>query len=182
MTTALLLIDIQNDYFPGGNMACEGSDAATADAARLLADFRHRGLPVIHVQHLITRPNAGYLMPGTPGAEIHTAVAPLPGETVVVKNYPNSFRATGLRDHLEALDVDRLVVTGMMTHMCIDSTVRAAFDFGYKVTLAHDACATRTLKMGDAMVPAAQVHASFIAALHGLFAEARTTAEIFGVN
>jgi nicotinamidase-related amidase len=178
MTAALLLIDIQNDYFPGGNMACEGSDAAAANAARLLADFRHRSLPVIHVRHLMARPDAGFLMPGTHGADIHAAVAPLPHETVVVKNHPNSFRATDLRERLDALGVDRLVVAGMMTHMCVDSTVRAACDFGYKVTLVHDACATRTLPFRDAAVPAAQVHASFIAALHGLFAEAKTAAEI----
>jgi len=178
MTTALILIDIQNDYFADGNMALKGSDAAADNAARLLADFRRRGLPVIHVQHLMARPNAGFLMPGTAGAEIHASVAPLPSETVVIKNYPNSFRATGLLEHLEALGADRLVVAGMMTHMCIDTTVRAAFDLGYTVTLAHDACATRALKFGETAVPAAQVHASFVAALHGLFAETRSTAEI----
>ncbi len=178
MTTALVIIDIQNDYFAGGNMALEGSDEAAANAASLLAHFRSRGLPVIHVQHLMARPNAGYLMPGTAGAEIHASVAPLPGETLVVKHFPNSFRDTVLLDTLKALDADRLVVTGMMTHMCIDTTVRAAFDLGYKVTLAYDACATRSLTFGKTAVAAAAVHASFVAALHGIFAEARATAQI----
>ena len=178
MSTALVIIDIQNDYFTGGNMALEGADEAAANAGRLLARFRARGLPVIHVQHLMARPNAGYLMPGTHGAEIHASVAPLPDEAIAVKHFPNSFRDTILLDTLKAIGADRLVVAGMMTHMCIDSTVRAAFDLGYKVTLAYDACATRALKFGAATVPAAQVHNSYIAGLHGLFADARATAEI----
>jgi len=175
MSTALVIIDIQNDYFPGGAMALEGSDAAAANAGLLLARFRARGLPVIHVQHLMARPNAGYLMPGTPGAEIHARVAPQPGEPVVTKRYPNAFRDTGLLATLQGVGADRLVVAGMMTHMCVDTTVRAAFDLGFKSTLAHDACATRALSFGAATVPAEQVHTSFIAALHGLFADARAT-------
>lgn len=182
MTTALVIVDIQNDYFPGGAMALEGSDAAATNAGRLLAHFRERGLPVIHVRHLMARPNAGYLMPGTPGAEIHDSVAPLPGETVVDKQFPNGFRGTPLLDHLKAAGADRLVVAGMMTHMCIDTTVRAAFDLGFRCTLAHDACATRALAFGGATVAAAQVHAAFVAALHGLFADARATADILAAG
>ena len=163
-------------------MALEGSDAAAANAGRLLAHFRERGLPVIHVQHLMARPNAGYLMPGTAGAEIHAGVAPQTGETVVVKRYPNSFRDTALLETLQALGADRLVVAGMMTHMCIDTTVRAAFDLGLRCTLAHDACATRALVFGGATTAAAQVHAAFVAALHGLFADARATAEILAAG
>lgn len=182
MSTALVVIDIQNDYFPGGSMALEGADAAAANAAQLLDAFRRQALPVLHVQHLMARPNAGFLVPGTRGAGIHAAVAPLPGETVVTKHYPNSFRDTGLRGRLEALGARHLVVAGMMTHMCVDTTVRAAFDLGYRVTLAHDACATRALAFGGAAVPAAQVHAAFVASLHGLFAEARSTAEILATG
>lgn len=178
MTTALVVIDVQNDYFPGGNMALAEPDAAAANAALLLAAFRRRRLPVFHVQHLMQRPNANYLVPGTPGAEIHASVAPLPGETVVVKHFPNSFRDTLLLDGLKAVGADRLIVAGMMTHMCVDTTVRAAFDLGYPVTLAHDACATRALTFGETAVPAAQVQAAYLAALHGVFAQARATTEI----
>ncbi|HEX8962604.1 MAG TPA: cysteine hydrolase family protein [Rhodocyclaceae bacterium] len=178
MITALLVIDVQNDYFPGGNMALERAHEAAANAARLLADFRGRGRPVFHVQHLMARPNAGFLMPGTAGAEIHPAVAPIAGEATVVKHYPNSFRETALLDELRRADARRLVVAGMMTHMCIDATVRAAFDLGFSVVLAHDACATRSLRFGEAAVPAAQVHAAFVAALHGMFAEAKSVEEI----
>lgn len=178
MSTALVIIDIQNDYLPGGAMALEGSEAAGANAGLLLARFRERGLPVIHIQHLMARPNAGYLMPGTHGVEIQASVAPMPGEMIVAKHFPNSFRGTVLLETLKAVSADRLVVAGMMTHMCVDTTVRAAFDLGFKIDLAHDACATRALRFGDETVLASQVHASFIAALHGLFAEAREAADI----
>jgi len=97
---------------------------------------------------------------------------------VIVKNFPNGFRATPLLERLQALAAHQLVVAGMMTHMCIDTTVRAAFDLGFQCTLAHDACATRALSFGGTTVPAAQVHAAFVAALHGIFADARATADI----
>jgi nicotinamidase-related amidase len=105
-------------------------------------------------------------------------VAPHAGELVVQKNFPNAFRATRLDTELRARGVTELVVAGMMTHMCIDTSVRAAFDLGFKVDLAHDACATRLLRFGDTELSAAVVHGSFIAALNGTFATARTTAQI----
>lgn len=178
MTTALLLIDLQNDYFSGGAMALEGSEAAVAVATRLLDRWRARHLPVIHVQHLSTRSGAGFFIPGTEGAEIHPAVAPLPGEPVVVKHTPNSFRDTPLADLLRTGDIDHLVIAGMMTHMCVDSTARAAADLGFRCTVVQDACATRSLSFGGTAVPAAQVQAAFLAALQGLFAEVCTGATI----
>lgn len=174
MPAALLLIDIQNDYFPGGAMVLEGSEAAAERAAELLAAFRRAGRPVIHVQHLSLRPGSTFFLPDTPGAEIHRSVAPLPGEAVIVKHSPNSFRDTDLRATLVARQIDELVVAGMMTHMCVDSTVRAAFDLGYRCQLAGDACATRALSFGGVEVPAAQVHAAFLAGLNGVFASVLT--------
>jgi nicotinamidase-related amidase len=178
MNQALVLIDIQNDYFPGGRMTLEGADAAAQNAASLLARFRAGGLPLFHVQHVSTRPNATFFIPGTDGIEFHAAVAPLAGEPVIQKNFPNAFRATRLDTELRSRGVSELVIAGMMTHMCIDTSVRAAFDLGFKVDLAFDACATRDLRFGDAELTAAQVHGSFIAALNGTFASARSTAQI----
>ena len=170
MAQALVLVDIQNDYFPGGAMALSGSEAAGAQAARLLEAFRQARLPVVHIQHLSLRPGATFFLPGTAGASISACVAPLPGETVFQKHAPNSFRETPLLDHLRGLGATRLTVAGMMTHMCIDATVRAAFDLGFEVTLAGDACATRGLSFGGRAVPAEQVQAAFLAALDGVFA------------
>ncbi len=176
--TALLIIDIQNDYFPGGKMQLEGAEAAGRKAAAALATFRAKGLPVFHVRHLATRPGATYFIPGTEGAEIHASVRPAAGEPVVEKNFPNSFRATDLQQRLERAGVKQLVVAGMMTHMCVDSSVRQAFDLGYRVTLLPDACATRALSIGGETLPASQVHAAFLAALNGLFAKVVPTEEI----
>ena len=176
--TALLLIDLQNDYFAGGSAPLVGSAEAVAEASRLLGAARAAGLPVFHVQHLSVRPGATFFVPGTPGVEIHGAVAPRAGEALVQKNFPNAFRATTLLEGLQAKGIKHLVVAGMMTHMCVDSSVRAAFDHGFKVTLAHDACATKDLARAGTTLPAASVHDAFIAALHGLFCDARTSAEI----
>jgi nicotinamidase-related amidase len=178
MKPALVIIDIQNDYFPGGKMELEGSPEASLQAAKLLESFRAKGLPLVHVQHVSNRPGASFFLPDTGGVKIHTNVAPRASETVIQKHFPNSFRATALLEHLRALDVDHLVIAGMMTHMCVDATTRAAFDLGFSCSLAHDACATRALAFGEQRVPAAQVHAAFLAALAGLYAKVQSAAEL----
>ena len=176
--TALLVIDIQNDYFPGGAMELEGADAAGAKAAAAVEKFRNNGNAVIHVRHLSVRPGSTFFLPGTRGAEIHELVAPRANETVVEKNFPNSFRATNLEQTLKRLGVKNLVVAGMMTHMCVDATVRQAADLGYKITLLGDACATRAQSYGGEQVPARQVHAAFLAALNGFYAKVVASHEI----
>lgn len=177
MSQALLIIDIQNDYFPGGRMELAGAEQAAQNARKLLEYFRANKLPVIHIQHIALQPTATFFLPGTPGAEIHASVAPLSGETVFQKHYPSAFRETGLLEHLKANGITELVVVGMMTHMCVDTTVRAAFDLGFKCAVIHDACATRTLSFADVTVPPQQVHASYIAALGAVFAQPRSAAE-----
>jgi nicotinamidase-related amidase len=176
--SALLIIDIQNDYFPGGAMTLEGAEAAGQNAAKLLAAFRARHLPVFHMQHLSVRPGATFFIPGTPGAEIHPSLAPAANEKVLEKNYPNSFRETALETRLEAAGTRHLVIAGMMTQMCVDATVRQAFDLGYRITLAADACATRDQSFGGQTIPAAQVHGAFLAALNGLYAKVLPVDEI----
>jgi nicotinamidase-related amidase len=166
--SALVIIDIQNDYFPGGKMELEGADAAARNAALVLRKFREEKLPIIHVKHLSVRPGSTFFIPGTAGAEIREAVKPKEGETVVEKNFPNAFRGTNLQ---QLLPVKNLVVAGMMTHMCVDASVRQAADLGYKVTLLADACATRAQSFGGETVPARQVHAAFLAALNGFYAK-----------
>lgn len=175
---ALLIIDIQNDYFPGGRMVLEGADVAAARAAQALARFREKGLPVFHVRHLSTRPGATFFLPGTEGAEINASVRPRDGERVIEKNFPNSFRATALEQALKAAGVRELVVAGMMTHMCVDASVRQAADLGYRVTLLGDACATRAQSYGGETIPARQVHAAFLAALNGFYAKVINTHEL----
>jgi nicotinamidase-related amidase len=175
---ALLVIDIQNDYFPGGKMALEGPEAAAAQAAQALAHFRGHGWPVFHVRHLSVRPGSTFFIPGTEGAEIHASVRPREGEAVVEKNFPNSFRGTALDSLLKGAGANELVVAGMMTHMCVDASVRQAADLGYKVTLLGDACATRAQSYAGETVPARQVHAAFLAALNGFYAKVISAREL----
>jgi nicotinamidase-related amidase len=169
--SALLIIDIQNDYFPGGAMQLEGAEAAGAKAGAAIKKFRDKGLPVVHIRHLSVRPGATFFLPGTRGVEIHSSVQPASGETVIEKNFPNAFRNTGLKQLLEQQNIKNLVVAGMMTHMCVDASVRHAADLGYKITLLGDACATRAQTYGGERVPARQVHAAFLAALNGFYAK-----------
>lgn len=180
MNTALILIDIQNDYFPGGRVELEGPLDAARQAQQLLETFRTKGWPIIHIQHISTRPGATFFLPGTTGAELHGSVSPLPGEKVVVKHFPNSFRETGLEAHLQPLKVERLVLAGNMTHMCVDASMRAAVDLGYQVLLACDACATRALVFQGTTVPARHVQAAFLAALQS-YGQVLTTEQILGV-
>jgi len=176
--SALILVDLQNDYFPGGRMELEGADAAVAQAARLLQRFRARALPIFHVRHIAARPEATFFLPGTHGSEIHPAVAPVAAEPVIVKHYPNSFRETDLLDRLRQAQVSSVAICGAMSHMCIDATTRAASDLGFTCRVAHDACATRALVFGAGAVPAAQVHAAFMAALSAAYARVLPAADL----
>ena len=99
--------------------------------------------------------------------EIIPTVSPNDDETVIVKQYPNAFRDTGLKAMLDDKGVEEVVVIGAMSHMCIDATSRAAADFGYTVTVVHDACATRDLEFGSKTVQADDVHAAYMSALGG---------------
>src|SRR5512140_3124113 len=177
LTTALLLVDIQNDYFPGGKMELAGSVEASRKAAAALQAFREHGWPIVHVRHESPRPTATFFLPGTAGAEIHESVRPIPGETVVTKHFPNAFRETGLGPLLEAAGATRLVIAGMMTHMCVDATTRAAFDLGYDCVVLKDACATRWLSFDGREVAAEDVQAAFLAALASVYARVLPASE-----
>jgi nicotinamidase-related amidase len=172
---ALLLIDIQNDYFPGGRMTLHNIDRAAENARRLLEHFRSTGQPIVHVQHTWDDPSAPFFVAGTPGAQINEAVAPQPGEPVIVKHFPNSFRASTLLDELRRAGINRLTICGAMSHMCIDATTRAAADFGFDCSVAHDACATRDVEFNGNEVKADDVHNAYMSALAFAYAKVMTT-------
>lgn len=177
MKTGMLLIDLQNDYFPGGKMELAGILQAAEKARRLLDHFRKSNLPVCHVQHISSRPGATFFLPRTEGGKIHTTVEPLAGEKVFQKHFPNSFRETQLLETLRKQEVDHLMVAGAMSHMCVDATVRAACDLGFSCTVIEDACATKDLEFRGILVPAAHVHRAFMAALQAAYAKVMTAEE-----
>jgi len=165
MHTALLIIDIQNDYFPGGKMELVEPLAAAKRAYGLLQCFRESGGQHVHIQHVATRPDATFFIPGDRGTDIHDAVAHFEGEPLIQKHYPNAFRETRLLDLLYDWETERVVICGMMTHMCVDATARAAADLGFQVIVASDACASRDLAFDGTTIPADHVHKAFLAAL-----------------
>jgi nicotinamidase-related amidase len=175
MKTALLLIDLQNDYFPQGKMELVGVDIAGQTAKKLLEHFRDTNQTVIHIQHISTRPTATFFLPNTTGAEIHESIKPIKDEMVVIKNAPHSFLKTSLLETLQGLNIKKLVIAGAMTHMCIDATTRAAKDLDFECTLIHDACATRDLSFNEVTVPAMQVHTAFLSALSYAYANVIST-------
>jgi nicotinamidase-related amidase len=165
MARALLITDIQRDYFAGGAFPLVAPDAAAANAGRVLARFRATGEPVVHLQHVWDAPDASFMRPGTDGVEIHETVAPAAGEPVLRKSEPNGFLGTGLEDELRGRGIEELVVAGMMSSMCVDATVRAAADLGFTTTVVHDACAAPDLEFGGETIPGRTVHGAFMAAL-----------------
>lgn len=172
---AVVVVDLQNEYLPDGKLPLTGIHAALKNAARAIADARVKGDLVVHIRHESTDPDAPVFTPGTSAVQIHESVTPAQGEPVVIKHFPNAFLKTNLRELLDEHGIEAVTVIGAMSHMCIDATTRAASDFGYKTTVVHDACATRDLDFGGTTVPAAQVHAAFIAALAFAYASVHST-------
>jgi nicotinamidase-related amidase len=178
MNQALLVVDIQNDYFPGGAMELVGSNEASAQAKKLIEHFRAKSKPVIHIQHVSAEPDATFFLPNTRGVELHESVTPTNNEILFTKHHPNSFLETPLLGHLRLHQITQLVIVGMMTHMCIDTTTRAAADLGFECLLAHDACATKALTFNGVSVSAEDVQASFLAAIDGTFAQVLGTNQL----
>src|SRR3954469_2439845 len=128
---ALVLIDVQNDYFPGGRWPLCGIESAADNAAKVLAAARGAGDLVVHVRHEFPAADAPFFAPGSPGAEIHPKVKPLPHEPVILKHHINSFRETDLKAVLDQHGVTDVVICGAMSHMCVDAATRASNDLGY---------------------------------------------------
>ena len=164
MKTALLVIDIQKDHFPGGKHPLVKPLEAAQKAYMLLQCFREHGAYHVHVQHISKGPDAAYFISGDRGTDIHDAAAHFEGEPIVYKHQPNAFLNTNLFKMLKDNDIERVVIAGMMTHLDINATTRAAADLGFQVIVAEDACATCDLKSGNTIIPADQVQKTFLAA------------------
>jgi nicotinamidase-related amidase len=161
---ALVLIDIQDFYFPGGHLPLAGADSAAAKAFILLDYFRKEGGLVVHIKHAYE-----------PGGSIREIVKPTENEKVITKTEVNAFLNTDLDAYLRSHEKTELVLAGMQTHMCLEAATRAARDLGYACTVIADACATRDLKYGDRIVAAADVHASTLSTLERTYSRVFTT-------
>lgn len=170
---AILVVDIQNEYFPSGKLPLSGIEAASANAARIINAARGKGDLVVNIRHEML--GAPFFTPGTQGVEFNASVVPAANEPVIVKTFPNSFRETGLKAILDEKGIEEVVVVGAMSHMCVDATARAANDLGYRTTTIHDACATRDLEFDGSIVPAAEAHATIMAALAFAYGEVTDT-------
>ncbi|MDN6320672.1 MAG: cysteine hydrolase [Marinobacter sp.] len=174
---AVIVVDIQNEYFASGKLPLVNIEQAAAKAAQVIDAARQNKDLLVHVHHEFPDPNGSVFTPGSDGVNIHKSVAPKGDEPVILKNYPNSFLKTNLKELLDSNDIEEVVVIGAMSHMCIEATSRAASDFGYKVTVLEDACATMDLEFNGVTVPAAQVHATAMAALGFAYASVLSTRE-----
>ncbi len=178
MGDALVIIDMQNDYFDGGNMELKGAHEAALNAKKLLEFYRNGNKPIYHIQHFSVYAGAAFFVPDTPGVEINSLLTPLESETVIKKHFPNSFRETNLLEELQSKNINHLTICGAMSHLCVDATTRAAFDLGFKCTVVTDACATRDLEFEGTIIPADSVHGAFMAALYPVYAQLRQADEI----
>lgn len=174
MKQALLVIDVQNDYFEHGKMELYLPEKALQQINKVEDKFISKGLPIIYIQHIKNQPNADFFERGTRGSFLHEKLKVAPSSIVIEKQYPNSFLKTTLKETLESLEIEQIVITGMMTHMCVDSTTRASKELGYNPILLSDATATKNLHSNHLEVSAEQVQASFLAALEN-FSEVITT-------
>ncbi|WP_010257866.1 cysteine hydrolase family protein [Treponema primitia] len=178
MSFALILVDIQNDYFPGGSNTLYKTEEAAKNASMALEIFRQKKLPVFHIQHISLQTGATFFLPNTVGNEINKTVKPNEGETVLVKHKPNSFFETDLHECISKTGIKKLIICGMMTHMCIDTTVRAAKDYSYETIVLSDACTTKDLIWDNKNIPAETVHNVYMAGLQGTFAKIIKTNEL----
>lgn len=179
--TALILVDFQNDYFSSFKDAkweLTNTEETSANAFKILKKFREKSMSIIHIKHEFKSKDAPFFVPNSQGAKIHSSVFPKDGEMEVLKNEVNSYKGTNLKEILDSLEIENLIIVGAMSHMCIDAITRASSDYGYSCFVAHDACATLDLEFNGIKVPAKMVHASFMSALSFAYAKVESTKDI----
>ena len=177
MKKALIIIDLQNDYFEGGSMELQNVNEVLTQINKLIQFARKEKYKIYFVQHFAIKEGATFFVANTNGVKLHKRLD-FQNDMIIKKNYPNSFRDTNLQNELQKESINDLIICGAMTHMCIDTTVRAGFDLGYKIKLVSDACATKDLIFEDNIIKAQDVHGSFLSALGAVFCEVIDTEEI----
>ena len=164
--SALIIVDVQEFYFPDGFNPLVEPEKASEKAGSVLNDFRDNNELIIHVKHATSKDSA-----------IYEDVYPKKGEKVITKHFANSYRETELLDFLKQNDVSEVIICGMMTHMCVEATARASADYGFKVIVLDDACATRDIVYGNDTVKASEVHLSTLGSIDRYYGKVMTTEE-----
>ncbi|PIT25272.1 isochorismatase [Snodgrassella alvi] len=167
MKQALIIIDVQNDYFEQGKMELYKPQQTLEKILKLRQHFRLNQLPVFYIQHFNTKKGATFFLPESHGVALHPQLLPIASHTefIIPKSHPNSFWQTNLNQQIKQQSIEQLVICGMMTHMCVDSTTRCAAELGYQPILIADACATRSLEFNGTITQAPDVQNSFLTAL-----------------
>jgi len=178
MKKALIIIDMQNDYFANGKMELVGIEEALRNTLQLIELAKTKRYEVFFIQHISLRENASFFLPNSEGVELHKSFK-IKNATLIQKHYPNSFRETNLMQKLVQKDIKNLIICGAMTQMCVDTTVRAGFDLGYKIELIHDACATKNLIFESEVVQAKDVQNTFMASLNGIFCDVKSFEDLY---
>ena len=178
--TALIVIDVQQEYFaPAGKVVLPQGPAAAERIASMLDWARRSQVPVIHVVHESRRPGAATFVPGSPALEVHPLAKPAAGEAVITKHLPGSFTGTALEETLRKQGIERVILSGFMTQMCVDTTARQASHLGFKVTVVSDATAAMDVKAPDGgVIAAADVHRTHLGSLNGFIAEVKRSTDL----
>ena len=158
-------------------MALVGMNEALGNTLRLIEFVKEKQYAIFFIQHIALRENVTFFLPKSEGVKLHKAFNTEDG-IIIQKHYPNSFRETTLLQELEDKGIKNLIVYGAMTHMCVDTTVRAGFDSGYNIELVDGACATKNLAFNDEVIQAKDVHNAFMASLDGIFCKVKNSREI----
>ena len=176
-TAALILVDVQQGL-DDPSQGVRNNPEAESNMGALLADWRGRRAPIIHIRHCSTEA-ASLLRPELPGNAFKPEVTPEAGEVVFDKTVNSAFVDTGLADHLRERGIGRLVIAGLTTDHCVSATTRSASDLGFDVTLAGDAAAAFGRTGYDGRhYSGDEIHRVNLVSLDGEFCRVRSTRDI----
>jgi len=184
--TAVIVIDFQNEYFPGGRMVIPDGASALQNTRRLIQAADAKGIRVIHVQHVLPA-GAPLFAEGGKTVQFHPDMQPRARDTVVQKDNVSVFAgasAAVMDKTLKDAGIDTLIVTGLMTHVCVSGAARdaAAAPRGYRVIVSSDATATRDLELATgATINHKTLHAASLATLEDTYGDVMTTDAIIGL-
>ncbi len=180
-TTALVVIDFQNEYFAGGKMPIPDGLAAEKNAKRLLQFADKEKMPVFQVQHVTPAGSAVFAIDGNT-VKFHPGMEPRAGDKLVKKDTVDVFASTDLEKQLKAAGIKTIIMAGLMTHACVEGAARSAAVMGFNVIVSSDASATRSITRADGVtVDAKALHQASLATIEDTFGDVMTTSKIIAL-